>query len=178
MDIGAKLKRLRLKNGLTLEELANRTELTKGFLSQLERDKTTTSVQTLLDILEVLGTTPVEFFDTSDEKMKVVFTKEDCFIQKNADYTITWLVSNAQKNMMEPILLELSSKKTSNKIPPFEGEAFGYVLQGEVTLYYNEKEYLLKEKNSFYLEGISEHYLVNKGNIEAKIIWIVSPPIF
>ena len=40
MDIGAKIKRIRLSNQLTLEELANRSELTKGFLSQLERDLT------------------------------------------------------------------------------------------------------------------------------------------
>ena len=52
MNIGAKIKRLRLTNGLTLEELANRSELTKGFLSQLERDLTSPSVATLEDILE------------------------------------------------------------------------------------------------------------------------------
>ena len=178
MDIGAKIKRLRLKNGLTLAELANRTELTKGFLSQLERDKTTTSVQTLLDILDVLGTTPVEFFDTSAERLKVVFSEEDCFIQEDETYKITWLVSNAQKNMMEPILLELQPGAKSNKIPPFEGEAFGYVLAGEVTLLFNEKSYALKEKNSFYLEGSSEHYLFNNSQKCARIIWIVSPPIF
>ena len=47
MDIGAKIKRIRLSNQLTLEELANRSELTKGFLSQLERDLTSPSVATL-----------------------------------------------------------------------------------------------------------------------------------
>ncbi len=50
MDIGSKIKRLRQANGLTLEELANRSELTKGFLSQLERDLTSPSVATLEDI--------------------------------------------------------------------------------------------------------------------------------
>ena len=56
MDIGAKIKRIRLSNQLTLEELANRSELTKGFLSQLERDLTSPSVATLENILEALGT--------------------------------------------------------------------------------------------------------------------------
>ncbi len=45
MEIGQKIKDLRLKNGLTLEELASRSELTKGFLSQLERDLTSPSTQ-------------------------------------------------------------------------------------------------------------------------------------
>ena len=48
MDIGAKIKRLRLSNQLTLEELANRSELTKGFLSQLERDLTKKEIVSLL----------------------------------------------------------------------------------------------------------------------------------
>ena len=64
MDIGAKIKRIRLSNQLTLEELANRSELTKGFLSQLERDLTSPSVATLENILEALGT---NFF----QKMKM-----------------------------------------------------------------------------------------------------------
>lgn len=61
MDIGGKIKMLRQANGLTLEELANRSELTKGFLSQLERDLTSPSITTLEDILEALGTNLQEF---------------------------------------------------------------------------------------------------------------------
>ena len=62
MDIGAKIKRIRLSNQLTLEELANRSELTKGFLSQLERDLTSPSVATLENILVALGTNLKYFF--------------------------------------------------------------------------------------------------------------------
>ena len=62
MDIGAKIKLLRIKNQLTLEELANRSELTKGFLSQVERNLTSPSIATLEDILEALGTSLGVFF--------------------------------------------------------------------------------------------------------------------
>ena len=54
MDIGKKIKRLRIQNQLTLEELANRSELTKGFLSQVERNLTSPSISTLEYILEAL----------------------------------------------------------------------------------------------------------------------------
>ena len=57
MEIGQKIKQLRIQKGLTLEELASRSELTKGFLSQMERDLTSPSIATLNDILEALGTT-------------------------------------------------------------------------------------------------------------------------
>ena len=66
MDIGAKIKLLRIKNQLTLEELANRSELTKGFLSQVERNLTSPSIATLEDILEALGTSLGEFFPMTE----------------------------------------------------------------------------------------------------------------
>ena len=62
MNIGQKLKELRVLKGLTQEELADRAELSKGFISQLERDLTSPSIATLTDILQCLGTTLNEFF--------------------------------------------------------------------------------------------------------------------
>ena len=61
MSIGAKLKELRILKGLTQEELADRAELSKGFISQVERDLTSPSIATLMDILQCLGTTIGEF---------------------------------------------------------------------------------------------------------------------
>ena len=77
VDIGAKIKQTRLKLGLTQEELAARTELSKGFISQLERNLTSPSIATLVDILEALGTDTAAFFTASDDNEKVVFTPED-----------------------------------------------------------------------------------------------------
>ena len=57
MSIGGKLKELRILKGLTQEELADRAELSKGFISQVERDLTSPSIATLMDILQCLGTT-------------------------------------------------------------------------------------------------------------------------
>ena len=70
MDIGSKLKELRVLKGLTQEELADRAELSKGFISQLERDLTSPSIATLIDILQCLGTTIGDFFtETPDEQI-------------------------------------------------------------------------------------------------------------
>ena len=66
MIIGEKIRRLRMELQLTQEELADRTELTKGYISQVERDLASPSIATLVDILGALGTTLGEFF--SDEK--------------------------------------------------------------------------------------------------------------
>ena len=74
MEIGNKIKDLRVQKGLTQEELADRAELSKGFISQLERDLTSPSIATLIDLLQVLGTTPKDFFDDESEN-QIVFHK-------------------------------------------------------------------------------------------------------
>ena len=52
--IGDKIKLMRLKHGLTQKELADRCELSKGFISLVESDQTIPSLTTLADILEVV----------------------------------------------------------------------------------------------------------------------------
>ena len=78
MEIGQKIKRLRVLKGLTQEELADRAELSKGFISQVERDLTSPSIATLVDILQCLGTTISEFFNDNLEE-QIVFGKEDFY---------------------------------------------------------------------------------------------------
>ena len=62
MNIGNKIKELRIAKNLTQEELADRAELSKGFISQVERDLTSPSIATLIDILQCLGTNLNDFF--------------------------------------------------------------------------------------------------------------------
>ena len=80
VNIGVKIKQLRVLCQLTQEELADRCELTKGYISQLENDLTSPSISTLNDILEALGTNLNDFFK-EEEKEKIVFTKEDYFVK-------------------------------------------------------------------------------------------------
>jgi len=177
MNIGQRIKRLRIKNNLTLEELASRCELTKGFLSQLERDLTSPSIATLNDIVEALGMTLSQFFqDEKDEK--IVFTAEDFFVDERDGSTIHWIVPNAQKNEMEPILLEIEPGFQSHEISPHEGEEFGYVLLGKVTLINGEKEYSIKKGQTFYIKGADSHILRNDTTQLVKVLWICTPPIF
>ena len=128
MDIGKKLKELRLQNELTLGDLASRSELTKGFLSQVERNLTTPSIATLADIVEALGSNLSEFFHEEEEK-QIVFSNQDFFVDEQEDYQIEWVIPNAQKNQMEPIVLTLHPHGKSQELSSYQGEEFGYVLK-------------------------------------------------
>ncbi|MEF2575213.1 MAG: helix-turn-helix domain-containing protein, partial [Eisenbergiella sp.] len=128
MKIGAKVKELRIQKGLTQEELADRTELSKGFISQFERDLTSPSIATLIDILQALGTDLKDFFsEESDEQ--IVFKESDYFEKLDDEYKnkTEWIIPNAQKNIMEPIRLTLEPGGSTYPDNPHEGEEFGYV---------------------------------------------------
>ena len=177
MDIGAKLKELRILKGLTQEELADRAELSKGFISQLERDLTSPSIATLMDILQCLGTSIGEFFNETPEE-QIVCGKTDYFEKHDLELKneIKWIIPNAQKNMMEPILLTLEPGGETYPDNPHEGEEFGYVLQGNISIHIGSKTYKAKKGESFYFVSDKKHYLSSKAG--AVLIWVSSPPSF
>ncbi|MCI5997278.1 MAG: helix-turn-helix domain-containing protein [Peptoniphilaceae bacterium] len=180
MEIGEKIKNLRTILGLTQEELAERAELTKGFISQLERGLTSPSISSLEDVLEALGTNLSDFFKEEKED-RVVFKKTDAFetIFENGKSTLEWIVPNAQKNSMEPIIITLNEKGSfSRTYEPFEGEEFGYVIKGKVEFRFGSKIFVLKEGECFYTSGNNERSIVNVSKKESKVLWVTNPPNF
>lgn len=179
MKIGNKIRELRLENDLTQEELANRLELTKGFISQIENDITSPSISTLMDILEVLGTNISDFFDEKAQE-KVVFKKEEFFEKEDDElkHLIKWIVPNALKYEMEPIIIEISPHGRSFKDDPHAGEEFGYVLKGEITLMLENKKNIVKEGETFYYLANKEHFIYNHTSHKAIVLWISTPPMF
>lgn len=177
MDIGKKLKRLRLKNQLTLEDVANRCELSKGFLSQVENNNCSPSISTLEDLLEVLGSSLSDFFSGGSED-KIVFTSRDYFVNEKDGYTISYLVPNAQKNMTEPIKIIIKPHCISQTIEPHDGEDFGYVTRGKVTLVYDEEPHTLSKGDSFYVHCNTPYYIENKTDKPSELIWVSTPPFF
>ena len=108
MNIGEKLKRLRQANSLTQEELANRAYLTKGFISQLERDQTSPSIATLKDILDVLGVSLADFFQ-DQAPARVVYPHSARITTSNSTPAcrVEVLVPDAQNRMMDPVLVTI-----------------------------------------------------------------------
>lgn len=176
--IGKKIKDLRNRNGLTQQELADRTELTKGFISQLERGQVSPSIVTLLDLIECLGTTASDFFKEAEEE-QVVFSEEG-FFEKVDDVgnSIQWIVPTAQKYQMEPLMVKVQPHETLEEDKPHDGEEFGYLLSGRIKLYLGDKVYHVKAGESFYYPAKRRHRIENPGGKPAKFIWISTPPTF
>ena len=180
MEIGGKIRALRLRRGLTQEELADRCELSKSFISLLERDLTSLSLDTLSDLLETLGCDLPTFFRSTDGE-KLVYGSEDIFVKEYPEGCrgmIRWLIPSAQKNRMEPILVELGPGGETDESGPHEGEEFGYVLQGTIKVVLGDHVEKAHKDDSFYLRPTAPHKLVNAGKGTCKVLWISTPPSF
>ena len=180
IQIGAKVRRLRTQRGLTMEELADRCEVSKGFISLLERDLTSPSIATLSDILECLGSDLKSFFDERPEE-KLCFTENDMFVKEDEERlhgSIKWLVPGAQKNRMEPILVEMQPGGATYPENPHEGEEFGFVLQGMINLMLGDRKIRVHREESFCFKPDQTHYIMNAGRSVARVLWVSTPPSF
>lgn len=164
---------------LTQEELGDRCDLTKGFISQLENNLTSPSINTLINILEALGSSPEAFF-ASSQKEKLVFKKDDVFTSENDEdgNTITWLITNAQKNDMEPILTTIEAGGLLFDEDPHIGEEFGYVIKGRIELIVEGEKHTVGKGESFYFESNRAHKIHNPYHKEAELLMVSSPPSF
>ena len=176
--IGVKIRELRNQYGLTQEELADRTELTKGFISQLERGLTAASVATLNDIVTCLGSNLSDFF-REEIRGQMVFGDEDYSTKTDKRGNSTqWLVPTAQRRSLEPILVTLKPGESLDVDKPHEGEEFGYVLRGEVVIHHGDRTFTAKTGESFLYETDRAHWLSSGSEEETQVLWISCPPSF
>lgn len=176
MQIGTKIKALRLKKGLTQEELGERTDLTKGYISQLERDLNSPSIETLFNLLEVLGCSPRDFFDDEQENEKIVFTKDDqkSFIDHDKKYEIEWLIPTSNEKEMEPVFITLQKDAEFKTFEPSLAETFIYVLNGRIRVVIGNAEYIASEGNAVYYEASSNHQIINAHNGMTKLLLVAT----
>ena len=179
MKIGERLRRLRMVNSLTQEELASRADLTTGFISQLENDATSPSIATLKGIVDVFGVIMQEFFSEEPDQ-EIVFGR-DARVQATADgddFKVELLVPGAQNRGMDPVLVSLEPGAEMDEQPIHEGEEFGYVIAGKLQLKLDDKVYTVGKDECFYFASDRRHSVKNVGKGAAKLLWVVTPPTF
>ncbi len=178
MNIGERIRDLRQSSNLTQEELAERAGLTKGFISQIERDLTSISLDSLVQILGALDEDLSEFFREGSVEKIVYREKDRVALEKEKIQRFELLVPGSTNRRLEPVLLTLGQGQATPMERPHEGEEFGYVLQGRVNLRFGKEILKLKKGECFYVSAEKEHCLQNASSRTAVILWITSPPSF
>lgn len=175
MQIGYKLKNIRRQKNLTQEELAERTDLSKGYISQIESEYASPSMETFLSILEVLGTTPSDFFKEK-AKEKVLYKKSERTIYDEYDrgYILNWVVPSSNEYEMEPLILTIKPGSSYKSFEPSESDTFIYCLEGYVTLTLGKERYQAYEGDVLYFRANELHQLHNNSKHEVKILIVAT----
>jgi len=183
MEIGSRIKNLRINQRVTLKELAKKTGLTTSFLSQLERNLTSPSVKSLEKIAQALNTKVGYFFFEEVEKKGFVFIKKGMgkkFIDKERNIASETLAHGLLNIKMEPVIFNLGvGAELSKELIYPEGERFGIVLKGIIELTCDEKKMTLEEGDNIYCSYPKIPQKVkNIGGTEARFLWIMFTKVY
>lgn len=179
MQIGRRIRARRKELDLSLRELAERVGLTASFLSQVERDLVSPSIESLGSISQALGVPIFHFLVEPDGRCPVVRRERRVEISlPDSDLVYQSLVPDLNRKMgvflidrdpgLEDFRLALSQ----------EAEAFIYVLEGQLELCLDEVEYLLGPGDTAYFEGHRLCRLRSRGDKTLRIIAAITPFIF
>ncbi len=179
MELGDKIRSLRLKQKISIEQLAAMTGLSKGLISQIERDLTGPSVASLWKISKALNVTMNYFFDEYDDFNQVVRKNErKKIMMKDKSRTYELLCPNL-KNKIEMLWIEIKpGDSNSEDRISHEGEECGVVLKGSLRVLSGDKIYDLEEGDSIYLDSTIPHRYMNTGDVPSISVWAMVPPSF
>lgn len=179
MEFGAKIRKLRQEQSISIEQLAEMTKLSTGLISQVERNITGPSVTTLWKIAKALNASINYFFDEYEEMDPVV--RKDMrkkIILPNSKVTYELLSPNL-KGKIEHLLVEIEPGQYNTKeLISHEGEECGYIIKGILKVKLGDKEYILQEGDSIYFDSNIPHRYVNAGDERVISIWAMTPPSF
>ncbi|WP_334352684.1 helix-turn-helix domain-containing protein [Companilactobacillus sp. HBUAS56257] len=165
MDIGQRLHNLRVQKQLTQEELAERTDLSKGYISQLEHNQSSPSMETFFSILAVLGSSPAAFFAPESPSRKIVYraTEQTTYDDEALGYRLTWLVPASKENKLEPVTITLAPNGCFKALEPSLAEIFIMVQTGELDLQLGTTHHRATAGDTLYYHATQTHQVRNAG---------------
>jgi transcriptional regulator with XRE-family HTH domain len=183
-NLGDKIRTLRKKAGMTQKELAERVGLTPSFISQLEKNLISPSLDSLLKLSEKLNTQPVYFLTESESGplQKMVIKpgeRQDVRLPalKGLDIKLQLLVSDVLNRRMEPYLLTMKEGAAINgHFYGHKGDEFAYVIEGELEVEIQDEKQILRRGDSLYIGSTFPSKWSNIGKGEAILLWVLSPP--
>ena len=187
-SLGAQLRTLRKTRELTLEQLAARSGISAGLLSQMERGQGNPSFNTLVQVAHALSVPVASLFRTEATGSPVVRRAERRRIDSHAgdgardaagEPTVTELLTPSLAGALEVLLIEVPPGYTTEATPyTHDGEEFGLILEGRHEIHLGEAAYTLEAGDSITYPSRLPHWYRNPGDRPVRSIWVITPPTF
>ena len=186
--IGEKIKSLRTLKEISIEELAERTELTVEQIRRIEENVDIPSLAPLVKIARVLGVRLGTFLDDQDNEEGAVVCRRG-----EADDTVSFSNNavDARQHMhyhslsrsktdrhRDPVVIDLDADKEKKySLSAHEGEEFIMVLKGKLEVNYGKQTYVLDEGDTIYYDSIVPHHVHAFNGQKAQILAVIYTPI-
>ncbi len=179
MQLGSKIRDLRLRRGLTVQQLAEASHLSKGFISQVENGRTSPSLATLHDLAAALQTSAAYLVVEEEETMHVVRAAERPQLRPAGSGSRFEVLSALPKRNLEMLLAELPAGSSSaNERHSHHAEECILCVEGRVRVVHGDKEVLLEAGDSCHYDGRVSHSVENAGSEAARVLIALTPAAF
>lgn len=177
-SIPISIKTLRLERKLTLKEMSERTDLSVSFLSQVERGESSPAITSLNKIANALEVDITYFFNPpKTEDYKIAFKDSEPLKVQHSDQTMYRMSSDFENRALENYLIEIPAG-ASNETTRHVGEEMYYIIEGELTVYVNNRRYDLDVNDVLHFPSSIPHHYINNSDSLTKILCVVTPTLF
>ena len=178
---GGKLRTVRERRKITMRTLACKIGVSESLISQIERDRISPSLDTLMAIVDALEIDLEYLFkDFKRNKTVSLVRKEERnrHLICGVNYEQLSNIPDLQpEHAIEAFLLSLPPKTSrGNEDYGHQGREFGFILQGCAELQYGTETYSIAEGDSISFSADIPHTLTNPGNEPLTALWIITPP--
>lgn len=177
--LGERIRKKRQERGLSLSQLALRTDLTASFLSQVERDLAEPSITSLRKIADALNVPIFYFLMDPRDHSPVVRRSERKVLNFPRSHLTFELLSPDLNRQMEVIMARLDPGTSTSEMPlPHPGEECVVVLEGKMVITIGEEEYELEQGDSIYYFSGIPHKITSVGQKALVFVSAITPPAF
>jgi len=185
LRVGEKIRELREKKGLSLQDMANRTGYTSALLSQVENHFISPPLGALIKIAKALEVKVGTFFGEEPRASCAIVRRDERkhisrFASKEGvsyGYSYESLGFDKKDRQMEPFLITLEPATVkSEKLSTHDGEEFIFVLEGEMEAILGGHKDVLHAGDSIYYDSTIPHKVQCHRDIPTKILAVIWAP--
>ena len=178
MQLGKKVRELRLRRGMTVQQLAQASSLSKGFISQVENDRTSPSLTTLQDLARALQTTAAYLVVEGEQAPYVVRSNERRHLAHGLSTPGVEVLSACPKRNLEVLIMELPAAVSAGERHCHHGEECVLCMDGRVMLTIGDSPLTLETGDSCHFDGRVPHAIENAGTVAARLLIAITPAAF
>jgi transcriptional regulator with XRE-family HTH domain len=182
MDVGARLKSIRLIRNISQRELAKRAGVTNSTISMIEKNSVSPSISSLNKVLNGIPISLVEFFADKESTIKdqqVKYTPKDLMDIGSDDISMLLVGKSFPRRQMTFVIKSyIAGADTGTEMLQNDAEEAGYIVEGKIELTVGDEVYLLEQGDSYYFDNNKAHRFRNIFEENCKIVSATSPANF